>query len=189
MEALINSTLLVLGTTARSLLILFRRKPFTHINVSLAFASGVMLTASFTSLIMPGIATGGFLKTALGIVFGFALMALIERFFPHEHVSIGQEGILKLRMKRLTLLVVGITIHNIPEGLSVGITTAHSIEEGFAIATAIAVQDVPEGLVLSLPIYAITGSMSKAVLLGFLSGFIEGLFPSWVFPLLEVSRI
>jgi len=134
MDILINSFLLIVGTTVGSLLIFIKRKPFSYLNVSLAFAGGVMLTASFTSLILPGIETGGFFKTALGIVLGFALMGFIERLFPHEHVSMGREGLLKLRVKRLTLLVIGITIHNIPEGLSVGISTVYSNKEGFTTA-------------------------------------------------------
>jgi len=176
MDILINSFLLIVGTTVGSLLILIKRKPFSYLNVSLAFAGGVMLTASFTSLILPGIETGGFFKTALGIVLGFALMGFIERLFPHEHVSMGREGLLKLRVKRLTLLVIGITIHNIPEGLSVGISTVYSNKEGFTTALAISIQDIPEGLVVSLPIYALTGSVSIAIMLGFFSGLIEGIF-------------
>ncbi|WP_448587533.1 ZIP family metal transporter [Thermocrinis sp.] len=135
-----------------------------------------MLTASFTSLILPGIGTGGFLKTALGIVFGFAFMAFIERLLPHEHAYMGQEGILRLKVRRLTLLVIGITIHNIPEGLSAGISTAYSSKEGLATAIAISIQDIPEGLVVSLPIYALTGGTSFAIALGFLSGLVEAFF-------------
>ncbi len=176
MDIIINSLLLVVGTTLGSMLILLRKKPFSYLHVSLAFAGGVMLTASFTSLILPGIEIGGFPKTALGIVLGFVLMGFIERLLPHQHVSMGQEGFLKLRMKKLTLLVIGIIIHNIPEGLSVGIATAYSDKEGFITALAMSIQDVPEGLVVSLPIYALTGVVSTAIMLGFFSGLIEGLF-------------
>ncbi|WP_333783963.1 ZIP family metal transporter [Thermocrinis sp.] len=176
MDILINSFLLVVGTTVGSMLILLRKKPFSYINEALAFAGGVMLTASFTSLILPGVETGGFFKTALGIVLGFVFMGFIERLFPHEHAFMGQEGLLKLRMKRLTLLVIGVIIHNIPEGLSVGISTAYSSKEGLITAFAISIQDIPEGLVVSLPIYALTGAMSTAIMLGFFSGLVEGIF-------------
>jgi ZIP family zinc transporter len=129
---------LVVGTALGGFMVLFFRgqaSPF--LNVSLSFAGGVMLTASFTSLILPAVEKGGFLKTALGVVLGFGVMAFVERLFPHEHTIIGQEGIVPLKMKKLTLIVVGIIIHNIPEGLSVGIATAYSGKDGLATALAI----------------------------------------------------
>ena len=66
----------------------------SSLNVSLSFAGGVMLTASFTSLILPAVERGGFFKTALGVTIGFGVMAFVERLFPHEHPTMGQEGIL-----------------------------------------------------------------------------------------------
>jgi ZIP family zinc transporter len=113
-------------------------------------------------------------------------MALVERLFPHEHTIIGQEGILPLKMKKLTLIVVGIIIHNIPEGLSVGIATAYSGKDGLMTALAISLQDVPEGLVVSLPIYALGGGMGTALAVGFLSGVIEGLFSLFGFGFMRV---
>jgi len=169
---------LVVGTALGSFMVLFfRGKTPPSLNVSLSFAGGVMLTASFTSLILPAVEKGGFLKTALGVVLGFGVMALVERLLPHEHLTIGREGILPLKMKKLTLIVVGIIIHNIPEGLSVGIATAYSGKDGLSTALAISLQDIPEGLVVSLPIYdALGGGMGTALAIGFLSGAIEGLF-------------
>jgi ZIP family zinc transporter len=155
MEIWLASLLLVIGTALGSFIVLFfRGTALSSLNVSLSFAGGVMLTASFTSLILPAVEKGGFSKTALGVILGFGVMALVERLFPHEHPNIGQEGILPLKMKKLTLIVVGIIIHNIPEGLSVGIATAYSGKDGLATALAISIQDIPEGLVVSLPIYS-----------------------------------
>jgi len=153
MEIWLASLLLVVGTTLGSFMVLFfRGKTPPSLNVSLSFAGGVMLTASFTSLILPAVERGGFFKTALGVTIGFGVMAFVERLLPHEHPTIGQEGILPLKMKKLTLIVVGITIHNIPEGLSVGIATAYSGKDGLATALAISLQDILEGLVVSLPL-------------------------------------
>ena len=177
MEILLGSLLLVIGTAVGSFMVLFfRGTALLSLNVSLSFAGGVMLTASFTSLILPAVEKDGFLKTALGVTIGFVVMAFVERLFPHEHPTMGQEGILPLKMKKLTLIVVGIIIHNIPEGLSVGIATAHSGKDGLSTALAISLQDVPEGLVVSLPIYALGGGIITALAIGFLSGTIEGLF-------------
>jgi len=177
MEIWLASLLLVVGTALGSFMVLFfRGKTPPSLNVSLSFAGGVMLTASFTSLILPAVEKGGFFKTALGVTIGFGVMAFVERLFPHEHPTMGQEGILPLKMKKLTLIVVGIIIHNIPEGISVGIATAYSGKDGLATALAISLQDIPEGLVVSLPIYALGGGMGTALVIGFLSGAIEGLF-------------
>jgi ZIP family zinc transporter len=177
MEIWLGSLLLVIGTAVGSFMVLFfRGTALSSLNLSLSFAGGVMLTTSFTSLILPAVEKGGFLKTALGVVLGFGVMAFVEGLFPHEHPTMGQEGILPLKMKKLTLIVVGITIHNIPEGLSVSIATAYSGKDGLATALAISLQDIPEGLVVSLPIYALGGGMITALAIGFLSGAIEGLF-------------
>jgi ZIP family zinc transporter len=177
MEIWLASLLLVIGTALGSFMVLFfRETALSSLNVSLSFAGGVMLTASFTSLILPAVEKGGFFKTALGVTIGFGVIAFVERLFPHEHPTMGQEGILPLKMKKLILIVVGIIIHNIPEGLSVGITTAHSGKDGLATALAISLQDIPEGLVVSLPIYALGGGMITALAVGFLRDAIEGLF-------------
>jgi ZIP family zinc transporter len=187
MEIWLASLLLVVGTALGSFMVLFfRGTALSSLKVSLSFAGGVMLTASFTSLILPAVEKGGFLKIALGVVLGFGVMALVERLFPHEHPTIGQEGILPLKMKKLTLIVVGIIIHNVPEGLSVGIATAYSGKDGLATALAISLQDVPEGLVVSLPIYALGGGMITALAIGFLSGAIEGLFSLLGFGFMKV---
>jgi ZIP family zinc transporter len=145
-----------------------------------------MLIASFTSLILPAVEKGSFFKTALGVVLGFGVMAFVERLFPHEHPTMGQEGILSLKMKKLTLIVVEIIIHNIPEGLSVDIATAYSGKDGLATALAISLQDIPEGLVVSLPIYTLGGGMGTALVIGFLSGALEGLFSLFGFGFMRV---
>jgi ZIP family zinc transporter len=187
MDIWLSSLLLVIGTALGSFMVLFfRRTALSSLNVSLSFAGGVMLTASFTSLILPAVEKGGFFKTALGVTIGFGVMAFVERLFPHEHPTIGQEGILPLKMKKLTLIVVGIIIHNIPEGLSVGIATAYSGKDGLATALAISLQDIPEGLVVSLPIYALGRGMITALAVGFLSGAIEWLFSLLGFGFMKV---
>ena len=182
MEIWQASLLLVIGTALGSFMVLFfRGKTSPSLNVSLSFVGGVMLTASFTSFILPAAEKGGFFKTALGVTIGFGVMALVEMLFPHEHTIIGQEGILPLKMKKLTLIVVGIIIHNIPEGLSVGIATAYSGKDGLATALAISLQDIPEGLVVSLTIYALGGGMITALAVGFFERCDRGAFlPTWL---------
>ena len=95
MDIWLSSLLLVVGTALGSFMVMFfRGTALSSLNVSLSFAGGVMLTASFTSLILPAVERGGFFKTALGVVLGFGVMAFVERLFPHEHTTMGQEGIL-----------------------------------------------------------------------------------------------
>ncbi len=135
-----------------------------------------MLVASFTSLILPGLEVGSFWEVSFGIVLGFALMALLENLVPHEHTLKGTEGLSPQRINRLYLIVLAIIIHNIPEGLSVGIASAYSKEKGLETAIAIALQDVPEGFVVSLPLTVITGKLFMSLWVGFLSGLLESLF-------------
>ncbi len=173
---LYSSALLFVGTALGSLLVLLWRKPFSY-HTALSFSGGVMLVASFLSLIVPGIEKGGFLPTSAGILTGFALLGFIENLFPHEHTLKGYEGRLTLgRSRRLLLIALGVIIHNIPEGLSVGIAGAHSDRLGQDLAIAIAIQDMPEGLVVSLTLYLMTSSLSLPILVGVLSGLLESAF-------------
>ncbi len=170
------SLLLLLGTFIGSFLAVFIRRYFVSVSVSLAFTGGVMLVASFTSLILPGLEIGGFLKVAAGIILGFLLMVFIENLVPHEHTIKGREGLSSERINKLYLIVFGVIIHNIPEGLSVGIASAYSIEKGLETSIAIALQDIPEGFVVSLPLMVISGKTLMPLWIGFLSGFLEALF-------------
>lgn len=146
-----------------------------------------MLVASFTSLILPGIELGGFLPTALGTIFGFSVMTLIENLSPHEHVVKGREGALGgEKLRKLTLIVIGVTIHNIPEGISVGISASYSWETGVPLALAIAIQDIPEGLVVTLPLMVATNNLMAPLLAGLGSGLIESLFAILGYFLMDV---
>ncbi|MCS6997913.1 MAG: ZIP family metal transporter [Aquificaceae bacterium] len=182
------SSLLTLGTFLGSLLALFLRNSPISVGVSLSFTGGVMLVASFTSLILPGLEVGTFLEVASGIVLGFALMALLENVVPHEHTLKGREGYSSTRVNRLYLIVLAVLLHNIPEGLSVGISSAYSLDKGFETAVAIALQDVPEGFVVSLPLMVMTGKLMIPLWVGFFSGFLETLFSLTGFFLFETFK-
>ena len=183
-----NALFLLLGTAIGSFLLIFWKKPFDY-NTSLAFSGGVMLVASFMSLIIPGIESGGFFITTLGILLGFALLGLVENLFPHEHILKGYEGKISFgKSKRLLLIAFGIFIHNIPEGLSVGVATAYSDKVGRDLAIAISLQDVPEGLVVSLPLYLMTGSIFIPILIGLLSGLLESAFAVLGYFTIEVFK-
>ncbi|MEN3028226.1 MAG: ZIP family metal transporter [Aquificaceae bacterium] len=188
MNIFLISSLLTLGTFLGSLFALFLRNSPIGVGVSLSFTGGVMLVASFTSLILPGLEVGTFLEVAFGIVLGFALMALLENLVPHEHTLKGREGFSFKRVDRLYLIVLAIVLHNIPEGLSVGISSAYSLEKGFETAVAIALQDMPEGLVVSLPLMVITGKLMMPLWVGLFSGLLETLFSIAGFFLFETFK-
>ncbi|RKY53422.1 MAG: ZIP family metal transporter [Candidatus Neomarinimicrobiota bacterium] len=144
--------------------------------VSLAFAAGVMIVASFTSLILPGIEHAGkFYPVALGIILGIFIVYLIEKNVPHEHIIKGFEGNeeYKSKIKTAWLLVLTVVIHNLPEGLAVGTAVAFDPKLGMLTTLAIGIQDIPEGTVVALPLAIITGKRLKAIIFGVLSGFSE----------------
>jgi len=136
----------------------------------------VMIVASFTSLILPGIEYAGkFYPVALGIILGIFIVYLIEKNVPHEHVIKGFEGNegYKSKIKTAWLLVLTVVIHNLPEGLAVGTAVAFDPKLGMLTTLAIGIQDIPEGTVVALPLAIITGKRLKAIIFGVLSGFSE----------------
>ncbi len=188
MSYLFNAFIVFLGTALGSALIIFWRRAFNY-SVALSFSGGVMLVASFSSLIIPGIEKGGFFLTSIGILMGFVFLGVLENIFPHEHILKGYEGMLSMhKMKKLFLITIGVIIHNIPEGLSVGIASAYSQEVGLDLAIAIAIQDIPEGLIISLALYFAKMSLLVPILIGVLSGVVEAIpaiLGYWAFEILK----
>jgi ZIP family zinc transporter len=178
--ALIMSTLAMILTTLGAtpiLLVKARRGDLLEdlIDVGLGFSSGVMIVASFTSLLLPSIEGGGFTITMIGFILGAVAIAVVNEILPHEHIFKGFEGWQSARgkVKAAWLVAVAIIIHNLPEGYSIGVASAYSGVEGVKVGLAIGLQDMPEGLAVALPILAITGSRLLAILVAALSGFSE----------------
>ena len=166
-----------LMTSLGSLLAIFANKlPEWGLDASLSFAAGVMIVASFTSLILPGIEiTGRFEPVAIGIFLGIMLIFLMDRYLPHEHRVTGYEGPKRFREKirMMWLIIFAVIIHNLPEGLAVGTTMVYDLHLGIVTAIAIGIQDIPEGTVVSLPLAIMQGRLSKPVLTGVMSGVAE----------------
>ena len=144
--------------------------------VSLSFAAGVMIVASFTSLILPGIEKAGkFYPVGIGIVLGILLIYFIEKNVPHEHILKGYEGSdeYKEKIKVVWLITLAVIIHNLPEGLAVGTSIAFDKRLGLLTALAIGIQDIPEGTVIALLMAMLTGKRIVPILIGVLSGFSE----------------
>ncbi len=150
--------------------------PENGVDFALSFAAGVMIVASFTSLILPAIeSTGSFSPAGIGIALGVLLIYAIDRFLPHEHLVRGYEGpkSMKDRLRKVWLLVIAVIIHNLPEGLAVGTSLVYDLEVGLITTIAIGIQDFPEGTVVSLPLAAIQKKRLQPILMGVLSGFAE----------------
>ncbi|MEN2975359.1 MAG: ZIP family metal transporter [Candidatus Caldarchaeales archaeon] len=173
----------LLGGTIAALLNLFGATPIlliksyhkTFLNTGLGFAAGVMLAASFTSLILPGIEYGGILSVLIGIILGASSISLVDRLTPHLHFIKGREGPVSRRLKAIWLFVIAITIHNMPEGLVVGVGFGSGdILSGLVLMLAIGFQNIPEGLSIGFSLMA-TGEYSKrrAYLVSVASGFVE----------------
>ncbi|MDB5931037.1 MAG: zinc/iron permease [Polaromonas sp.] len=149
----------------------------------LGFGAGVMLAASSFSLIIPALASaraqgagswgaGGIVSA--GILAGAMLLMLIDRVVPHEHFIKGLEGPQARAMKRVWLFVIAISLHNLPEGLAIGVAYAGTDPiAALALATGISVQDVPEGMVVALALRGIGYSRLASAGIGALSGLVE----------------
>jgi ZIP family zinc transporter len=153
----------------------------TH-DTLLGFGAGVMLAASAFSLVLPGLDAAQELGVGpwragvlvgLAILLGAALITVLDRAIPHEHFIKGAEGRSSQRLKRTWLFVFAITLHNLPEGLAIGVGFANDMSRGTALATGIAVQDIPEGLVVAVALIAAGYGRATAVLVGMASGLVE----------------
>jgi len=151
----------------------------------LGFAAGMMLAASSFSLILPGLAaaremTGSGVLGALTVVGGMALGVLLmlglDRFTPHEHESSGPCGPGCERIGRVWLFVLAITLHNLPEGMAIGVSFAQGdLSVGLPLTSAIAIQDIPEGLAVVMALRAAGVGAWPAVLMAGASGLMEPL--------------
>lgn len=178
-----------IGTTLGSAMVFFMR---SEMNIKLekmllGFASGVMFAASVWSLLIPSIdmtaEKGGtsWIPPAVGFLLGMGFLLLLDSIVPHLHLdSDSPEGV-KANLKKTTMLVLAVTLHNVPEGMAVGITIAGAMLENeqitlagaFTLAVGIAIQNFPEGAIVSMPLRSEGASKGKAFLYGMLSGLVE----------------
>lgn len=152
-------------------------------DIMLGFAAGMMLAASSFSLILPGIEAARALSGSnvlaagivlLGLALGVALMIGLDRFVPHEHEKSGRRGPEAKRINRVWLFVLAITLHNLPEGMAIGVSFATGdMQVGIPLTTAIAIQDIPEGLAVALALRVTGISALRAALIAVGSGLME----------------
>jgi zinc transporter, ZIP family len=164
---------------------------------ALGFAAGVMLAASFTSLILPGIEIGGILPVMVGVLLGALLLDRADAWVPHVHVLITgriradeardeheRRGSQHRRIASVILFIVAITLHNMPEGLAVGVGFGSgNLGNAIPLMLAIGIQNVPEGLAVSVAaLNAGLGSLFYATVTGIRAGLVEiplALFGAW----------
>lgn len=175
-----------IGTTTGAALIFFLRNVQDKLRDGLlGFAAGMMLAASSFSLILPGMEAGqelfgnnvlaAFVIIA-GLALGTLLMLGLDHFTPHEHASTGPCGPDCQRISGIWLFVFAIALHNIPEGMAVGVSFAQGdLSVGIPLTTAIAIQDIPEGLAVALALRATGLSNLRSVLIAAFTGALEPL--------------
>lgn len=139
----------------------------------LGLAAGVMLAATAFSLLTPALEAGGIVPTGGGLLLGAGLIAWLDRRTPHTHFEAGREGP-SSRLARVWLLVLAITIHNFPEGLSVGVVFGSGDPgAGVVLAVAIGLQNMPEGLAVAVPLVREGYRRGRAVWYATLTGLAE----------------
>ena len=184
MMGLIGSLLAGLCTSIGAIPALLFGRPGERIEtLMLGFAAGVMLAASVFSLIIPGLdaASAVFeneyaqaLLAVVGILMGGAALWLIHRFSPHEHFITGPEGADPKDLARIWLFVIAITLHNLPEGMAVGVGFGGGdFENGRALAIGIGIQNIPEGLAVAAALLTQGYSRIQAYMVASLTGLVE----------------
>lgn len=178
-----------LGTALGAACVFFMKKALSDaVQRSLTgFAAGVMVAASVWSLLIPaieqsaGMGKRSFLPAFLGFWLGILFLLALDHIIPHLHANSAQAEGPKSRLQRTTMMVLAVTLHNIPEGMAVGVVYAGmaagngtiSAAGALALSLGIAIQNFPEGAIISLPLKSEGMSKGKACFYGILSGAVE----------------
>ena len=178
-----------LGTVLGSAMVFFMKKEMDAKlgKLLLGFASGVMIAASVWSLLIPAIEMSeeqgklSWLPATAGFLLGMGFLLLLDSLVPHLHIDSEKPEGMKSGFRKTTMLVLAVTLHNLPEGMAVGVTFAGAMLAGtgitmagaLALAVGIAIQNFPEGAIISMPLRSAGASKGKAFLYGVLSGIVE----------------
>ena len=164
--ALIPTLLTVVG--ALPVLLGLRLKE-SIIDIGMGFSAGVMLVASFTSLLIPSLKLSSLPMAILGFIGGVLLIRVLDTLIPHVHFI----RIETIKARRAWLIALAMIIHNIPEGMAVGAMASYNVVDGLVLALAIGIQDVPEGMAVAIPLLTIGYGASKALGIAVVSGIAE----------------
>lgn len=189
MNILIGLLIPFLGTTLGSAMVFLIKKEINKKveKLLLGFAAGVMIAASVWSLIIPSINMAekqkiiSWLPAAIGFSLGILFLLAIDHIIPHLHLKNDKPEGIRTKLKNSTMMVLAVTLHNIPEGMAVGVVLAGMIAQNtgitlasaVALAIGIAIQNFPEGAIISMPLRGEGVSKTKAFIYGMLSGIVE----------------
>lgn len=178
-----------LGTTLGSAMVFFMRKEMNKKieKMLLGFAAGVMIAASVWSLLIPAIDMAeeqgkiAWIPATIGFLGGMEFLLVLDTLIPHLHLESSEPEGIEANLKKTTMLVLAVTLHNIPEGMSVGVTfagamignTGVTMAGAFALAVGIAIQNFPEGAIISMPLRSEGVSRLRSFAYGALSGIVE----------------
>ena len=178
-----------LGTTLGAAMVFLMRNQINKRveKLLLGFASGVMIAASIWSLIIPSINMSeeqgkiAWVPAAIGFILGMVFLLVLDSLIPHLHLKTEKPEGLKSKLKKTTMMMLAVTLHNIPEGMAVGVVfagvlaqnTGITLAGAVALAIGIAIQNFPEGAIVSMPLKSEGVSKPKAFLYGTLSGIVE----------------
>ena len=177
------------GTTLGAAMVFFMKNKINSKveKTLLGFASGVMVAASVWSLLIPSIDMANeqkiiaWLPATIGLLLGILFLLVLDSIIPHLHLKSTEPEGIKSKLKKTTMMVLAVTLHNIPEGMAVGVLFAGALSQNsgvtmagaFALAIGIAIQNFPEGAIISMPLKSEGMSKTKAFLCGTLSGIVE----------------
>ena len=180
------------GTTLGAAMVFFLKNEMNDKlqKILLGFASGVMIAASVWSLLIPGLDMAEeqgqipWIPTSIGFLLGIAFLLALDTFIPHLHTNEEKPEGLKANLKKSTMLVLAVTLHNIPEGMAVGVVLSGLLADkplitvtgALALSIGIAIQNFPEGAIISMPLKENSVSKGKAFSYGMLSGIVEPIF-------------
>ena len=178
------------GTTLGAAMVFLMKEKISPMveKALLGFAAGVMIAASIWSLLMPSIdmaeAQGkiAWVPALIGFALGIVFLLVLDTLIPHLHLESDKPEGVKAKLQKTTMMIFAVTLHNIPEGMAVGVVYAAamgdvgvSITGAFALSIGIAIQNFPEGAIVSMPLVGEGMSKKKAFLYGTLSGAVEPL--------------
>ncbi len=188
-EVILGLIIPFIGTVGGAACVFFmKREMNNYVQKGLTgFAAGVMVAASVWSLIIPaieqseGMGKMAFLPAFVGVWAGVLFLLVLDNVIPHFHIAVEEAEGPKTKLAKTTMMVLAVTLHNIPEGMAVGVVYAGylsgsmeiSIGGALALAVGIAIQNFPEGAIISMPLHAEGKSKGRAFLGGALSGLVE----------------
>ena len=189
MQIFLGLVIPFIGTTLGAAMVFLMKKEMNKKveKILLGFASGVMIAASVWSLLIPSIEMAetqrkvAWIPAAIGFLLGIVLLLVLDSVVPHMHLESEKPEGMKSKLKKTTMMVFAVTLHNIPEGMAVGVTFAGALAQNagitmagaFALAVGIAIQNFPEGAIISMPLKSEGVSKPRAFLYGTLSGIVE----------------